>query len=131
MEAKQYLETCLERRKRAVWNEEGITRAQFRYSDVLRTLAGQAQTRGEDVKAKEHNDDAERRAREVTRIVERYRKEHEKYMPVNQDIEANLDQMVSIWAGRFTGGLKQQALDLSFVPNDGDEVPPTKKRRLE
>jgi tetratricopeptide (TPR) repeat protein len=129
--ARQYLESCLQRRKRAVWNEEGITRAQFRYANVLRTLAKQAQQSGDEEKAKAYAEDAKKRAAEVTRIVQRYRKEYEKYMPVSEDEESNLDQMVSIWAGRFSGGLRQLEPDLSFLPDDGPDIPPTKKRRLE
>ncbi len=36
-------------------------------------------------------------------------KEYPEYLPKTDDEEAIFDQMVSIWAGRFTGKLKQGA----------------------
>ena len=51
----------------------------------------------------------------VQRVLVRYRQEYGHYFR-NIDIEddeAVLDQMVSLWAGRFTGKLKQPTTDLA------------------
>lgn len=90
-----YLDRCLERRKRAAWNE-GVARAQFRYAFVLEKL-------GEESKAEK-----QRMAAKKTR--DRFMKDYEDYLPVTDDDEAVFDQMVSVWAGRFTGKLKQITL---------------------
>ena len=91
-----YLDRCLERRKRAAWNEEGVAGAQFRYASVLEKL-------GEESEAEK-----QRNASKKTR--DRFMKDYEDYLPVTDDDEAVFDQMVSIWAGQFTGKLKQITL---------------------
>lgn len=105
-EAEQYLQTCLERRKWAAWNEEGVTRAQFRYAKVLRARAAKEAAAGNDITAQKCIEDAEKREAEVAQTIERYRKDYEPYLFRSEDQEAHLDQMVSLWAGRFTGGLQ-------------------------
>ena len=91
-----YLERCLERRKRAAWNEEGVARAQFRYASVLEKLG--------------ENSEAEKQRNAARKTRERFMKEYPAYLAITDDDEAVFDQMVSIWAGRFTGKLKQVAL---------------------
>lgn len=90
-----YLDRCLERRKRAAWNEEGVARAKFRYAQVLERL-------GEQVEADKQRDMA-------SNTRKRFMKEYSEYLPQTGDEEAVFDQMVSIWSGRFTGKLKQTA----------------------
>ena len=70
-----------------------MARAQFRYAHVLDELG----ERGEAAK--------QRTAASKTR--ERYMKEYPDYLDIADGEEAVFDQMVSIWAGRFTGKLKQ------------------------
>ena len=98
-----YLDQCLERRKRAAWNEEGVARAQFRYASVLEKF-------GEKIEAEK-----QRTAARKTR--ERFMKDYPAYLLITDDDEAIFDQMVSIRAGRFTGKLKQVAL---ASPNEPD-----------
>ena len=43
-------------------------------------------------------------------------KEYPEYLPKTDDEEAIFDQMVSIWAGRFTGKLKQGAPTFADEP---------------
>lgn len=128
-QARRYLETCLQRRKRAVWNEEGITRAQFRYANVLRSLAKQAQADGDEQISRAYAEDAEKRTREVTKIIKRYRRDYERYMPPGENEEENLDQMVSFWAGRFTGRLKQPELNFSILGDVESQPRPAKRKR--
>ncbi|KAK4550294.1 hypothetical protein LTR36_003261 [Oleoguttula mirabilis] len=130
-EARQYLSTCLQRRKRAAWNEEGVVRAQFRYANVLRTLAANSRAKGDEKSAEADAQEAEKIATKVTQVIQRYRKEYGKYLPQNEDEEQNLDQMVSVWSGRFTGGLKQSDLDLSILEGVGSHSNPAKRRRIE
>lgn len=133
-EAAKYLKSCLERRKRAVWNEEGIARAQFRYCKVLRALAERARADGDQKLSQEYTEKAETTGREVSNIIKRYREGYEKYLPKSEDAteEENLDQMVSIWAGRYTGRLKQPR-DSAFDMIEAMEPPesPAKKSRTE
>lgn len=91
-----YLERCLERRKRATWNEDGVARAQFRYASVLEKLGGNAE--------------AEKQRNAARKTRERFMEEYPAYLPVTDDEEAVFDQIISIWAGLFTGKLKQVAL---------------------
>lgn len=88
-----YLDRCLEWRKRAAWNEEGVARAQFRYAHVLDNLGEKAE--------------AQKQRTAARRTRERFMKEYPEYLPKEADDETVFDQMVSIWAGRFTGKLKQ------------------------
>ena len=83
-----YLDRRLERRKQAAWNE-GVARAQFRYAFILEKL-------GENSEAEKQRNAA--------------RKTRERFIRDSDHGEAVFDQMVSIWAGRFTGKLKQVAL---------------------
>ena len=115
--ANEYLSACLQRRTRAVWNVEGVARAQFRHAKVLRALAKQEIDKPRinvvdhdttQQAAKSLDEQAEKMEREVNRVIQRYRRDYECYMPPSEDEEQNLDQMVSIWAGRFTGGLVQR-----------------------
>lgn len=101
-----YLDRCLKRRKRAAWNEEGVARAQFRYTSVLEKLG--------------ENCEAEKQRTPARKTRERFMKEYSAYLPITDDGEAVFDQMVSIWAGRFTGKLKQVAL---AFPNEPDIEP--------
>ncbi|OQO00719.1 hypothetical protein B0A48_13210 [Cryoendolithus antarcticus] len=130
--AKGYLETCLQRRKRAVWNEEGITRAYFRYAGVLRTLAERAKADGNAGEAEALIQKADGISANVTKIVQRYRIDYARYLPKSESAseEANLDQMVSIWSGRFTGRLVQHNMDLSGIDDVDFEGPPVKRRRI-
>ncbi len=92
-----YLDRCLERRKRAAWNE-GVARAQFRYAYVLEKLGEKSE--------------AEKQLIAARKARERFVKDYPAYLPETDDDEAVFDQMVSIWAGRFTGKLEQVALAL-------------------
>ncbi|KAG8533100.1 uncharacterized protein KY384_001883 [Bacidia gigantensis] len=93
--ARVYLDCCLERRKRNAWNEEGVARAQFRYAHVLEQL-------GEKTEAAKQR---ELSRKTMLRFMERY----PRYLPQTPDDEESvLDQMVSIWAGRFTGKMVQK-----------------------
>ncbi|KAJ9604888.1 hypothetical protein H2200_010277 [Cladophialophora chaetospira] len=111
--AREYLDTCLQRRKRAVWNEEGVARAQFRYARVLRKLADVDRTKSDANPARgdKLREDAENREKEVEKVIRRYRKDYPQYLPQSEDPEANLDQMVSFWSGRYTGQLKQPDME--------------------
>ena len=91
-----YLDRCLERRKRAAWNEEEVARVQFRYAFVLEKLGEESE--------------AEKQRMAARKTRERFMKDYRDYLPVTDDDEAVFDRMVSIWAGRFTGKLKQMAL---------------------
>lgn len=113
--ARQFLATCLQRRRRAVWNDEGVTRAQYRYANVLHALASEAAASGDASKSQSYADEAKQLHKAVEETVQRYRRDYSEYMPLNEDIESNLDQMVSIWAGRFSGGLRQVDVDLSVL----------------
>ena len=98
-----YLDQCLERRKRAAWNEEGVARAQFRYAYVLEKFGEKSE--------------AEKQRTAAMKTRERFMKDYSAYLPTTADDEAVFDQMVSIWAGRFTGKLKQVALAISNEPD--------------
>lgn len=87
-----YLHRCLERRKRAAWNGEGVARAQFRYASVLEKLGKKSE--------------AEKQRNAARKTREWFVKDYPEYLPKTDDDEAVFDQMVSIWAGRFTGKLK-------------------------
>lgn len=115
--ARHYLEACLQRRKRAVWNEEGVARAQFRYARVLHRLASRAKDEGKIAEMNRLKDEATKCESAVSQAVQRFRTEYVKYMPESDDQEAILDQMVSFWAGRFTGKLRQSRLDMPEMEN--------------
>lgn len=93
---RQHLSKCLERRKRFVWNEEGVARAQFFRGKVLSRLG--------------HAEDSERSFVAARKVRDRFIKEFPQYLALESEDElAVFDQMVSIWAGRFTGKLKQHS----------------------
>lgn len=74
---------------------EGVARAQYRYANVLDKL--------------DHKAEAEAYKKEAKKTMLRFMKEYADYLPQNpDDEEAILDQMVSVWAGRFTGKMKQK-----------------------
>ena len=98
-----YLNRCLERRKRAAWNEEGVARAQYRYAYVLEKLGD--------------NSEAEKQRTSARKTRDRFLRDYPAYLPITDDDEAVFDQMVSIWAGRFTGNLKQAVL---AFPSESD-----------
>ena len=98
-----YLDRCLESRKRAAWNEEGVARAQYRYAYVLEKLGDMAE--------------AEKQRASAMKTKDHFLRDYQAYLPKIDDDEAVFDQMVSIWAGRFTGKLKQA--DLTF-PSGSD-----------
>ena len=97
-----YLDRCLERRKRAAWNE-GVARAQYRYAYVVDKLGDKS--------------GAEKQRASAMKTQHRFLRDYPAYLPKTDDDEAVFDQMVSIWAGRFTGKLKQA--DLTF-PSGSD-----------
>ena len=101
--SREYLDKCLERRKRNSWNEEGIARAQHRYAYVLEKLG--------------EKEEAEKLAKAARKTRERYMKEYPYYLPDTMDDEAVFDQMVSIWSGRFTGKMKQKTPDFPEEPD--------------
>jgi hypothetical protein len=86
------LEQCLERRKRYAWNREGVARAQYRYSQVLKRL-------GKDKEAESYGLEASK-----TRLV--FLKKFSHLLKDDGDEEVVFDQMVSLFAGRLTGKLK-------------------------
>ena len=93
---RQHLSQCLERRKRHVWNEEGEARTQFFRGKVLSRL--------------EQAEDSQRSFVAARKVRDRFIREFPQYLALdNQDELAVFDQMVSIWAGRFTGKLKQHS----------------------
>ena len=98
-----YLSRCLEGPKRAAWNEEGVARAQYRYAYVLDKLGDTSE--------------AEKQRTSAMKTKDRFLRDYSAYLPKTNDDEAVFDQMVSIWAGRFTGKLKQ--VDLTF-PSGSD-----------
>lgn len=105
-QAKQFLIDCLQERKQEVWSEEGITRAKFRYANVLKELARQIHEPGEAIRAKALVEEAHELMVEVHKVIQRYRKMHAEYMPTtSEDAEQNLDQMVSFWVRRLLPNL--------------------------
>ena len=98
-----YLNRCLERRKRAAWNEEGVARAQYRYAYVLDKLGDKSE--------------AKKQRASAMKTQGRFLRDYPAYLPITDDDEAVFDQMVSIWAGRFTGKLKQAVL---AFPSESD-----------
>lgn len=130
-QARAYLECCLQLRKRAARNEEGITRAKYRYANTLHAQMKEAAGNNEKDRAKELESNAERLYAEVSKTVERYQLKYCYYMPAGDDNEHSLDQMVSIWSGRLTGGLEQvecQRVDLLSQPRSMSHR--KKRRRL-
>lgn len=100
----EYFGYCLQRRKLAHWDREGVARTQFRYSHLLRHLG----------KIEEANHELEKAC--TTR--DQLEKEHRGQLPQpdpNNPL-AIFDQMCSMWAGRFTGKIKQDStLSLDFT----------------
>ena len=88
-----YLERCLERRTRASWDEEGVARAQFRYSQVLDKIG--------------EKEEAQKMYQIATDTRLKFMKKYPKYLPQTDGEEVVFDQMVSVWSGRFTGKMKQ------------------------
>ena len=86
------MKQCLERRKRYAWNPEEVTRAQFRLSQVLKRL--------------NKLDEAEPYAKEASKTRQIFLKRFPDQLNDNPNEEVVFDQMVSLWAGRFTGKLK-------------------------
>lgn len=84
---------CLQRRKRYAWNPEEVARAQFRLSQVLQRL--------------NKPDEAESYAKEATKTRQIFLKRYSDQLNDDPDEEVVFDQMVSLWAGRFTGKLKE------------------------
>jgi hypothetical protein len=81
--------------KRSVWNEEGVARAQFLYADVLKQLGRNAAAEGYLSQAQATRD--------------RFLKEYPQWLKADKDDELVVfDQMVCLWAGRYTGKLKQK-----------------------
>ena len=78
-----------------------MARAQFRYAHVLDKLG----EKGE----------AEKQRTAARKTRERYMKEYPEYLDKADGEEAVFDQMVSIWAGRFTGKLKQVVPDFDLA----------------
>jgi hypothetical protein len=112
---RSYLDTCLQRRKRAIWNEEGVARAQYRYARVLDRIAEREEAVGRIMDAEQVRLDATKRCKAVDGVLQRFRKDYPEYLPDTEDKEAILDQMVSLWAGRFTGRLKQPGADFAAL----------------
>lgn len=86
---------CLDKRKRSVWNPEGVARAQFIYSLVLDKLGKPA--------------DAAKYYKEAAKVRDRYIKMYPDYLRPDPDDLVVFDQMVCLWGGRFSGALADGA----------------------
>lgn len=93
--ARDLLRSCLERRKRDSWNPEEAARANFRLAEVL--------------KQRGKMNEAESFAAEASRVRRTFLREYPDQLIDNAEEEVVFDQMVSLWAGRFTGKLRDGA----------------------
>lgn len=85
----------MERRKRAVWNPEGVARAQYRLSKVLQEVGKEK--------------DAKQLEEEATRTKLRFLKKYKDILKDDADEEVVFDRMVSLWHGRLTMDMKPSA----------------------
>jgi hypothetical protein len=92
-----------------------VARAQYRYARVLDRIAEREEAGGRLVDVEKIRLDATKRRKAVDGVLQRFRKDYSEYLPDTEDKEAILDQMVSLWAGRFTGKLKQPGADLAAL----------------
>ncbi|KAL9103692.1 MAG: hypothetical protein Q9163_001286 [Psora crenata] len=105
--AAEYLDCCLERRKLASWDREGVGRARFRYHHVLKSLG--------------KIDEARTELERAHTIRDQVKIECGDYLsePDPSNELAIFDQMCSMWAGRFTGKIMQDStpsLDFTNTP---------------
>lgn len=123
-EAERMYLKCLDRRKRSVWNQEGVARTQYLYARTLLTLS-------DDTEAQIRQADSNLSEEEITekreRVAER-REEAKQLLQTARDTKQSflrrypqwlpdkdaddlvvLDQMCCMWAGRYTGKLKAGA----------------------
>ena len=95
--------TCLEPQKRSAWDEECIARARFLYSNVLGRLG--------------REEEAESQLKQARAIRDKYLAKYPKWLKEDEDDELVVfDQMVCLWAGRYTGRLKQKLDNQVPVP---------------
>ena len=87
--SRRYSARCLERRKRSSWHQEAVARAQYRYSQILQQL--------------EKHEEADEQYGDAKRVKEYLLKKHPEYLKDDPNELVVYDQMVSFWAGRFTG----------------------------
>lgn len=85
--------SCLDRRKRTVWNQEGISRAQYLYSKVLSQLGSM--------------EESKTLLDEALTTKDYFIQQYPQHIKPDTDDLVVFDQMVSLWAGRFTGKLAQ------------------------
>lgn len=96
---RELLRKCLERRKRYAWTIEEVARAQFRLAQVL--------------KRRNKTDEAKKYAEAASRTRRIFLDRYPDQLWDDPDEEVVFDQMVSLWAGRFTGKLKDGIADTS------------------
>ena len=107
---KLYLK-CLDRRKRSAWNEEGVARTEFLYAETLHGL--------------NKPEEAEKHLKSARKVRDRYLKQYPQWLKEDEDGDELVvfDQMVSIWAGRYTGKMKQPSPVVASAENQTGRLP--------
>ncbi|KAL9036049.1 MAG: hypothetical protein Q9180_004523 [Flavoplaca navasiana] len=94
-DAKPLLKTCLERRKRSMWNPEGVARAQYRLSLTLHQL--------------DEKEEAKKVGEKAFEVRDRSLREFPDKLRNDSDPEVVFDRMVSIWDGGLSKDMREPA----------------------
>lgn len=132
VEAEKLYLKCLDRRKRSVWNQEGVARAQYLYAQTLVALAttmeedlqqNQANYEAEKLRAMneeiaDKREEAQKLSKQAKATKESFLKTYPQWLPDSgSDDLVVLDQMCCMWAGRYTGKLRAGADRAAQTPS--------------
>lgn len=129
-EAERLYIKCLDRQKRSVWNQKGISRAQFLYARTLTALRQKDEEQLAcqelnlslqeiaDIKQRilDRNEEAKNLLRKARDTKRAFLKDYPQWLKDDVDELAVLDQMCCMWAGRYTGKLKAGADKAANLP---------------
>ncbi|KAL8838628.1 MAG: hypothetical protein Q9170_002074 [Blastenia crenularia] len=103
--AEYHLIQCLDQCKRSVWDRESIARAEYLYASVLEKTG--------------RHDEAQSYLAEAREEKEHCKEKYPQWLPMEsaENELAVFDQMVCMWAGRYTGKLKQMTEDPELAQN--------------
>ena len=87
------LSNCLQRRKRATWNSEGVARAQYRYAKTLEAL--------------DRQEEADNEGQKAAKIRKQWLRDYSDKLRDDPDEEVVHDRMVSMWQGGLSRDMRE------------------------
>jgi hypothetical protein len=122
-EAVRLYTKCLDRRKRTHWDQEGVARTQFLYSKSLKALYERDQEeltlhepdlspeKVAELKKRiaDRREEANSLAQQAEKTKRKFLEDYPKWLHDSEDDLEVYDQMCCMWAGRYTGKLKDGA----------------------